>query len=341
MIPRGGIRSLFTSAAELNIGLREDRGLYSMKISPSLILSAAALSVFVFGGCRKPKDAGNAGAAVAPQETGSAQGAAPGKEAPHSRAVGLRELAPEPAAGAAAASALPGSSDAPSDAPSDAGRDPAVAGVPAELLASDRAYEAWFKKHGLDLNDPKMLDADPDSDGFTNREEFLADTDPKDANARPGVHKVMRLKAYHEVRVPLLLEAVEGQMARIRQEAGGETKLETVTVGQMVGGLKVSKVAARRVTDKGGHPADLSRVELEDLATREKVVLVKDLPAKSSASYAVLTSEKGGALKVHQCEQFSWPEDPTRAYVVIDLRADQVIVQEIGSKQVWTISKTH
>ena len=255
-----------------------------MKLSPSLILSAAALSAFGFGGCGKPKDAGNAGAAVAPQETGSAQEAAPGKEAPHSRAVGLRELASAPAAGEAAASASPGLSDAPSDA----GRDPAVPGVPAELLASDKAYEAWFKKHGLDLNEPKMLDADPDSDGFTNREEFLADTDPKDANARPGVHKVMRLKAYHEVRVPLLLESVEGQMARIRQEAGGETKLETVTVGQMVGGLKVSRVAARRVTDKGGHPADLSRVELEDLATREKVVLVKDLPAKSSASYADL-----------------------------------------------------
>lgn len=308
-----------------------------MNTFPSFILSAVAFSVFGFAGCGKPKDEGKGGTKLPAEETGSVQRAAPVKDAPHSGAVGLREIAPEPVPGGGSTSASPSVSDAP---PAD-GIDPAVAGVSADLLAGDKAYEAWFKKHGLDLNDSKMLDADPDSDGFTNREEFLADTDPRDANARPGVHKVMRLKSYHEIRVPLLLEAVEGRMARIRQEFAGETKLETVVVGQMVGGLKVSKVSARRVIDKGGHPADLSRVELEDLATREKVVLVKDLPAKSSASYAVLTSEKGGALKVHQGERFSWPEDPSRAYVVIDLRADQVIVQEIGSKQVWTISKTN
>jgi hypothetical protein len=311
-----------------------------MKLTPRWILSVILLSACAFAGCGKRKETGKeTGKEIRPtplQENAPEQAVAPVKEAPHSRAVALRELALE----ANSDGSSQGSVASASNTHSAAGGDSAVPGVPDDLIASDKAYEAWFKKHGLDLSDPKMLDADLDSDGFTNREEFLGDTDPRNANSRPGVHKVMRLKAYHEVRVPLLLEAVEGHMARIKHEGGGETKWETVGVGQMVGGLKVLKVSARRLTDKGGHPADLSRVELENLATREKVVLVKDLPARSSASYAVLTSEKGEAVKVRQGEQFSWPEEPSLAYVVIDLRADQVIVQEIGSKQVWTLSKT-
>src|SRR5688500_5710704 len=59
--------------------------------------------------------------------------------------------------------------------------DPAAAPAASPVVASasttpadQAAYEVWFKKHNLDLNDKKMLDADADEDGFTNRDEFLA-----------------------------------------------------------------------------------------------------------------------------------------------------------------------
>ncbi len=224
--------------------------------------------------------------------------------------------------------------DVPAPAPP---TDPAVADVPAELLASDRAYEAWFQKYHLDLNDPKMLDADPDGDGATNRDEFMADTNPNDPSARPGVHKVIRLKEYSEVRVPLVLQSVEGQKANIRH-ADGE-KAESVVVGGTIGGMKVEKVMARREVDKNGEAVDLSRVELSDPATKQKVVLVKDLVAKSNATSAVLTADDGTMMKVKQGEVFTWPSEKGATYKVIDLRADQVVVQEVVSKRMWTISK--
>ncbi len=216
--------------------------------------------------------------------------------------------------------------------------DPALADIPAELLASDRAYDDWFKKHHLDLNDPKMLDADPDGDGATNRDEFMADTDPNDPASRPGIHKVMRLKEYTEIRVPFVLESVDKRGATIRH-ADGDPKTETVAIGQSIGGMKVEKITARHDTDKNGQPVDLSRVELSDPATKQKVVLVKDMISKSGATSAVLTSADGTMMKVRQGETFTWPSEKGATYKVIDLRADQVVVQEVVSKRMWTIPK--
>src|SRR5688572_29321173 len=110
--------------------------------------------------------------------------------------------------------------------------DAAIPGVPQELADSSRSYEAWFARHGLNLNDPQMLDADPDADGANNRDEFMADTNPRDPNSRPGVHPFMRLKEFHEVKIPLLLESVEGETARIKHVDSPDGKTETVRAGQ-------------------------------------------------------------------------------------------------------------
>jgi hypothetical protein len=211
-----------------------------------------------------------------------------------------------------------------------------------ELAASDTAYEAWFGKHRLNLNEPKMLDEDPDGDGATNRDEFMADTDPNDPNSRPGVHKAMRLKKYTEVRLPVVLEAVDGQKARIRRTDEEAGKTQSVSVGENVRGMsmKVTRVESRQDSDKDGKAVDRSRVTLEDPATKERVVLVKDMPARTAGSTAVLTSEDGTTTKtVKVGDTFQWPADPNATYKVIDLREDQVVVQQLETQKMWTVPK--
>lgn len=213
----------------------------------------------------------------------------------------------------------------------------------AELAQTDATYETWFKKYGLDLNDPRMLDADPDGDGYTNREEFLADTNPKDPESRPGVHATLRLKEFNEIRVPYLLKSVEGDTAKVEHQDGGDTKIETVKAGQTLHGsqLKVQKVETLQTQDKDGNPIDASKVTLEDTASPgQKIDLVKDMPTRSSASYAVLYTTKGDtSITVKQGEIFEWPGEKNTHYRVVDLRNDQVILEQVENKKMWTVPK--
>jgi hypothetical protein len=210
-------------------------------------------------------------------------------------------------------------------------------------------FESWFKKYKLDLNDPKMLDADSDGDGFSNRDEFLADSNPLDPESRPGIHKTIRLKEYTEVRLPFVLREVQGETATIELDAPSDDepgkspgKREKVRKGETIKGtkLKVDRIEARTDTDKHGDKIDMSQLVLTDADTNDRVVALKDLPTRTSASFATLVSADGKEMmKVREGETFTWPSEPGVNYKVIDLRIDQVVVKDEASGKTVTIPR--
>ena len=245
-----------------------------------------------------------------------------------------------PVAGATARSTATTTSPAPAPT-SDAAFLAATERPSPTAATGDADYEAWFKKYQLDLNDPKMLDADPDGDGINNRDEFMANTNPRDANSRPTAHEGLRLKEYTEVRLPVILEEISGETARIRR-LDGEERVETVKAGQTIKGLKwkVEKLATKRDVDKHGDPIDLSSLTLTDNESNQRTVLMKNLPTRTGDSFAELTSaDAAKTLKVKQDETFKWPDENGATYKVIDLRADQVVVQDLATRKMWTIQK--
>jgi hypothetical protein len=218
--------------------------------------------------------------------------------------------------------------------------------TPPPAASDERAtYEAWFHKYNLDLNDPQMLAGDADGDGISNRDEFLAGTNPREAASKPGsaapaVHNPLRFTDYNEAKLPLVLESVNGAQAVIKRVDGGEN--QTVRSGDVVRGfpLRVTKVTPQQSRDKDGNPVDRSQVLLEDTSTKERVTLVKGLPAKTSATYAVIASDDGKTIvKVHVGEVFAWPGEPPVSYRVVDLSHDQITLQEQTSKKLWTIPR--
>lgn len=224
---------------------------------------------------------------------------------------------------------------------------PAIPGLPddsAPAAAPDENktnadFEAWFKKHGLDLSDPAMLDADTDADGFSNRDEFLADSNPKDPESRPGISKSIRLKEYTEVRLPFVVRAVEGEAATV-EFADGASPREKVKRGDTIRGtkLKVDRIENRMDKDKHGDTVDMSSVVLTDGETSERVVALKDLPTRTNATFATLVGADGKTtLKVREGETFTWPDEPGVSYKVIDLRPEQVIVKDETSGKTITI----
>ncbi len=287
----------------------------SMKGPRSLYLSCI-LSIAIATGCKKKPEA-------AGEQT-------PGPATAHEKAANSHE----PSLREDSAPVGPSTESSPS------------ASETATLAALNPDYEAWFRKYHLNLNDPKMLDADPDGDGFSNREEFLAGTDPLDPNSHPeshaGVQENIRLKEFKDVPVPFILKSVEKDTARIERLDEGPGKMEDVRTGQTLRGspIKVEKIQLRRGTDKDGNPVDASRITLKNSNTNEETVLVKDIPTRSASSCAVITSPDGTITKtVKRGENFIWPGVAKATYSVIDIGPDQVILRQAENGKIWTVTK--
>jgi hypothetical protein len=209
----------------------------------------------------------------------------------------------------------------------------------ATLPPEDKArYEGWFKKYNI-AGDPDSMDKDADSDGYSNREEFLADTNPRDPNSLPGVLEGVSVKTLNEVKVPILLREVKGDKARVQRLDNNSE--EELTKGSQPKGLpyKVTAMKHEVKADKHGVFTDVSNVTLENSDTKEVVVLIRDLPAKSSETHAVITGPGGAEKKVHLDETVELPGMPGRQFKVLELRGDQVLVEELSTKRALAIPK--
>lgn len=58
----------------------------------------------------------------------------------------------------------------------------------------DGLPDEWERRYGLNPDDPADANADSDNDGFTNMEEYLAKTDPKDAKSHPDYLDSLKLE---------------------------------------------------------------------------------------------------------------------------------------------------
>ncbi len=206
--------------------------------------------------------------------------------------------------------------------------------------ADDEQLAAWWKKYNLNPDDPAQLVADSDGDGYSNREEFLADTNPRDPNSLPGVMEGVAMKSMVEVPVPMILREVakDSGKAVIQHTDGGQ---ETITEGATPKGtaFRVKAVKYLMKMDKHGVYTDMSQVTLENPASKETVFLIRDLPARSSETHAVIVGADGKEQSIHFDEIFTIAAYPGKQFKVIDLRADQVVVQQVGGKDVLTIPK--
>lgn len=219
--------------------------------------------------------------------------------------------------------------------------DQAPAQARAALSEEDTSQlEAWWKKYNLDPNDPGQLVADPDGDGWSNREEFLADTNPRDPNSLPGVMEGVAMKSMVEIPVPIILREVSKDSRTASIEHTGGAK-ETVTAGVTPKGspFRVKAVKYQMKMDKHGVLTDMSQVTLENPESKETVFLVRDLPARSSQTHAVIVGADGKEQQIHFDETFTLAGHPGKQFVVVELRAEQVVVQQVGSKSTLVIPK--
>lgn len=101
-----------------------------------------------------------------------------------------------------------------------------------ELKTSDKILVRWKMAYGFDIEDPGVASQDEDNDGFTNREEFEAGTNPVDSQSTPAKWIKLRLQSFEPVELQASFVAKAPDRVTLRFRAGGKMEDLNLSMGQ-------------------------------------------------------------------------------------------------------------
>ena len=202
----------------------------------------------------------------------------------------------------------------------------------------------------LDASDAK---GDLDGDGFSNLEEYLAKTDPKDPKSHPALVNLLRVKELRGKRLPLIFSGVnrmpDGKYQLVFNQVGAQAHTFWVKEGERIGGtngmyvagkvevkseervnpnmnglktrVDVSTVVVKRVSDN----KELT-LKINEVGKNTDVEAVIVLPLDNS-EYSVL---ENGTFKVR---------DETYRVVSVDSAATTVLIENEANGQQKVVRK--
>lgn len=215
---------------------------------------------------------------------------------------------------------------------------------------SDGMPTVWERQFALDPFDAADAQKDLDDDGYTNLEEFTANTDPTDPKSRPAAVERLQLTGISGTQFALRFNS------RIRTQSGGykfglnyklpngQIKTDFVELGELVAGFKVEKYE-----DKQREPATppaigvVDRSELTLLASKgDAITLVIGQPVQYVELTAHLSLTLRGSVETYKVRKGDTFELDGRKYTVIDIDAkgQLVIITEEQSRMNRTITLT-
>lgn len=153
------------------------------------------------------------------------------------------------------------------------------------IVTADGIQVAWKLLNEFDPADPSVALADPDGDGFTNREEFEAKTNPKDKASSPAKESKLRVRQGETVPMSVTFPEKSGGILTLRLQVGTKRAEFKGKVGDRCwilagpGSVEIftdeqkATVAQAKRKDSGGGwhliPVKMSRYQ-------EKIEMVKD-----------------------------------------------------------------
>jgi len=201
----------------------------------------------------------------------------------------------------------------------------------------------WILKHSLDYTDRNLAQADADADGFTNLEEFLAGTSPKDKASKPPLWTKLRVKSFEKV--PFRIKFMGAPSVRRGEPFGADTEFSVNTldyssptqflrVGGKIAGtdLEIIKAESKIAVNAVGTNVDASELTVQDKATGDVIVLVAGKEVDSPYSFALLVDTIGGAeFRVDKGKTFTFGSDGS-SYKLIDVESVGAVLEMIGSE---------
>ena len=193
-----------------------------------------------------------------------------------------------------------------------------------KMVTEDGIGVGWKIQHGFDPADPAVKDEDPDVDGFTNLEEFLAKTDPTKKEDSPAKESKLKSRSGEPVAMAVSFPEKSGGLYSIRFQVGTKRREFKGKPGDhfwvMAGpdGVEIYREEEKGKMDEArakAKEAGLNShvIPLKFLSYQEKVEKVKDMKAggvEVEVDNSVVVLERKDAVAGRQNLVFSTPQRP-------------------------------
>lgn len=205
-------------------------------------------------------------------------------------------------------------------------------GLPATLQTTEvhpPVPNEWLEQFGLPIAEADVLNQDPDSDGFTNLDEWQGHTNPTDKNSHPDYVTKLKLKSATEEPFRIMFSSWVGDTYAVNTIDLKEPT-QFLKIGDTIKGtrFKIVKFTEKYQKNQYGTDVDLSELTLEHEETREQLTLVKEKIAVSPESVAtfVYTWGERREFPVRKDQEFSLKPEEQIKYKLIDVQPAKAVI---------------
>ena len=191
-----------------------------------------------------------------------------------------------------------------------------------KMVTEDGIEVGWKIQHDFDPADPGVKDEDPDGDGFTNLEEFLAKTDPTKTEDSPAKESKLKSRSGEPVAMAVSFPEKSGGLYSIRFQVGTKRREfkgkpeESFWVMAGPEGVEVYREEekmkeARAKAKKAGQNSHV--IPLKFVSYEERIGMEKDTKAggvEVQVDNSVVVVERKDAVAGRQNLIFSTPQRP-------------------------------
>jgi len=203
---------------------------------------------------------------------------------------------------------------------------------------------SWLLKYELPYWEDDVTSQDPDQDRFSNKEEFLAGTDPVDKDSVPPYHTKLRLKKFISVPFRLVFTGSpdDGQTFTINTKGkDGNTRGRTrfLTLGEMIAGTPYKLLTyEKKSEERKDIRVDTSELTIENTETQQKIILVANQEANDPTSFGeFLYLFDDSTVKVKKDDEFSLPPETDRKYKLIDISEAEALIKGLETGEQYKI----
>lgn len=224
--------------------------------------------------------------------------------------------------------------------------DPATGAIVETLIDPETSQEKihdpipnkWFLDYNLrdSLLAVDALTQDPDGDGFSNLDEFSANTDPSKKDSHPAYTTKLFLERFIQIPFRLRFEARNGEVVQINPLDVPDAPSQFLRKGQPVQGTKFKVVDLEIKSEKiEGINKDTSVVTLENIDTRERIRLPKEEEVNSPNSYALLSYVwgEGRRLQLRRDQEFTLKPDEGVRYRLTEIGQAGATISRLSDNQ--------